>query len=70
MTETRWIKPLVARVRKPEGGQLAAGGENVAWETYWRRREADQDIALMTTAEIKEAEKAAEKAAKAQGDAQ
>ncbi len=62
--ERRWIKPLIARVPRPEGGSLPAGGEPVDWDTYWRRREADGDIAQMTEAEIRSAEKAAEKAAK------
>lgn len=50
--DRRWMKPKIARVPKPEGGVLAAGGERVSWGSYWQRRARDGDIEPMTEAEI------------------
>jgi hypothetical protein len=61
MTERRWIKPLVGRVPTPDRGTLPAAGDQVDWDNYWQRRMNDRDIAFMSDAEIKAAEKARDK---------
>ena len=47
--QTVTLKPAVVdgeplKVRKPQGGYLAAQGEPIVLTTYWRRRRDDGDV--------------------------
>lgn len=50
------VKPQAGlRVRKPDGGVLAATGETVASAPYWQRRLADGDVVKVASPETKAA---------------
>lgn len=40
-------KPVERKVRKPVGTYLAAAGEEVNLDTYWRRRINDGDVVIV-----------------------
>ncbi len=48
MTDRAFIKPAQpgTLVRKPINGYLAADGEEVTLDSYWRRRLADGDVVV------------------------
>lgn len=54
--QTVTLKPAVfdgetLKVRKPQGGYLAADGEPIVLNTYWRRRRDDGDVIEVTAPE-------------------
>ncbi|MBI0530092.1 DUF2635 domain-containing protein [Sphingomonas sp. TX0522] len=49
MTDTVTLKPAPdVRVRKEDGALLAAAGEPVPLNAYWRRRLADEDVVAVS----------------------
>ena len=53
--QTVTLKPAIVdgeplKVRKPQGGYLAAQGEPIVLTTYWRRRRDDGDVTEVSAA--------------------